>query len=86
MDRSFIVRDDGIVICMYPLVFVDVFTCKKELLLYPGVKKSAPLFNFFINGDKIIIFRDCLYDQRKKFLAYTNFCRIPPKSGSLGVN
>jgi hypothetical protein len=34
----------------------------------PGVKKVRPPYLiFFINGDKMIILRDCLYDEKKSF-------------------
>jgi hypothetical protein len=53
--------------------------------LYTGCKKSPPppLLNFCINGDKLIVFRDYLYDQKKKFLVYANFYPFPQKGCKL---
>jgi hypothetical protein len=63
-----------------------VVSCRM-LSYYTGCKKSPPpLLNFFINKDKLIIFRDWLYSQKKKFLVYANFYPLPPKRGSLGVS
>jgi hypothetical protein len=43
------------------MVFNDLWLMLREHskpMVIPGVKKSLPPYLFFINGDKIIIFRD----------------------------
>jgi hypothetical protein len=46
---------------------------------YSGVKKSRPPSSFFINWYKIIIFWDCLYEWKIKFLVHSNSYPLPPK-------
>jgi hypothetical protein len=54
----------------------------RRIRYIPGRKKSVPPFNFFTNGDKIIIFRD----RKKKFIVCANYLPLPPKRGSLWVS